>query len=99
MTDTQDANQQFDELWETIGKGRLTVGDEDKGVEIVLDVDLSPTGILKQLREIARSGHDHGLIGDDDHKDMESSTEELEKLLDRVIPGKLHDKFKPLIGR
>lgn len=99
MSDAQDANEQFNELWEAVGKGRLTVGDEEKGVEIALDVDLSPTGVLKKLREIARSGHDHGLIGDDDHKDVESSAKELEKLVGRVIPGKLHDKFKPLIGR
>lgn len=56
MTDTQDANQQFNELWDAIGKGRLTLGDEEKGVEIALDVDLSPTGILKQLRELSRKG-------------------------------------------
>lgn len=98
-TDATHANQQFNDLWEAVATSRLIIGDEDKGVEIVLDIDLSPTGILKQLREISRSGHKEGLIDDNAHQEMEKSTSELEKAVTHAIPDAILNKVWPLLGR
>lgn len=99
MNEATDANAEFDALWEAVATSRLIIGNEEKGVEIVLDLDLSPTGILKQLREISRSGHAEGLIGDKDHEEMEKTTSELEKAVSHAIPDSLLDKVRPLLRR
>lgn len=51
MNEVVDANERFEALWERAGKKRIVFGSEEDGVEIRLDLDLSPLAILKRLHE------------------------------------------------
>jgi hypothetical protein len=95
MPEAQDANERFDQLWDEIGAARVIVGDEDKGVEIVVDADLSIFGILDKLKDAARTGHAEGEISDDEQKMIAGTLEECA----RAFSGGIHDRLRRQIGK
>lgn len=94
---TLSPTERFDRLWEEIGAKRVTIGDEEKGVEITIDADLSIFGILDKLKEAAESGHAQGEISEADQKAIAKALENAGKTLSGSIQDKLHrqlDKLK-----
>jgi hypothetical protein len=87
--------ERFDQLWEEIGAKRITIGDEEKGVEITVDADLSIFGILDKLKEAARSGHAEGSISDAEQKAIAETLEETA----RTLSGSVHDKLRAEVER
>jgi hypothetical protein len=95
MPEAEDANERFNRLWNEIGAERIVIGDEDKGVEIVVDADLSLFGILDKLKEAARTGHAQGEISDDEQKMIANTLEECT----RALSGGLLDRLRPQLDR
>lgn len=91
----QDANQRFNQLWEEIGAKRVTGGDEDDGVEIVVDADLSIFGILEKLKEASRAGQAEGDISEEEQKMIAERLEETA----RAFSGGVHDRLRRHIDR
>ena len=96
---TPSPTERFNLLWEEIGAKRITVGDEEKGVEITIDADLSIFGILDKLKEAAESGHASGKISDDEQKAIAKSLEDATHTLTGEIQDKLRDQFGKLMGK
>ena len=85
----------FDQLWEEIGAKRIIIGDEEKGVEITLDADLSLFGILDKLKAAARSGHEEGSISDAEEKAIAKTLEDTA----RTLSGSVQDKLRAQVER
>ncbi|MDS9469801.1 hypothetical protein RGQ15_19770 [Paracoccus sp. MBLB3053] len=96
---TRTANQRFDALWEEIGAKRLIIGDEDEGVEIRVDADLSIFGILDRLKEAANREHEKGEISKDEQKIVTEALEQTASKLSGGIYDKLNDHFAKLLGK
>lgn len=98
MSSIQDANEQFEQLWEEVGKKRLIIGDEDdKHVEIRLDIDLSPIKLLKRMQGISDEGHAHGLVGSKSKKALHDVIDEWEEAMSDKVPDKLRDHWRKLM--
>jgi hypothetical protein len=95
MPEVEDANQRFNQLWDEIGAKRITIGDEEKGVEIVVDADLSIFGILEKLKDTARAGHDEGEISDDEQKMIATTLEDCA----RAFSGGIHDRLRRQVDK
>jgi hypothetical protein len=95
----QTANARFDALWEEVGAKRVIIGDEDKGVEIRVDADLSIFGILDKLKEAANSGHRTGEISADEQKKLTDVLEQTAHSLSGGVYDKLREQFEKLTGR
>jgi hypothetical protein len=95
MPAAQDANQRFNQLWDEIGAKRINIGDEEKGVEIVVDADLSLFGVLEKLKDAARTGHAGGDIGDDERKMLASTLEDCA----RAFSGGVQDRLRRHVGK
>jgi hypothetical protein len=95
MPAAEDANERFNRLWNEIGAERIVIGDEDRGVEIVVDADLSLFGILDKLKEAARSGHAQGKISDDEQQKIANTLEECT----RAFSGGLLDRLRPQLDK
>jgi hypothetical protein len=99
MPAAQDANQRFNQLWDEIGAKRINIGDEEKGVEIVVDADLSLFGILEKLKEAARTGHAEGAISDDERKTLASTLEDCARAFSGGVPDRLRRHVGKLIPK
>jgi hypothetical protein len=99
MPEAQDANERFNTLWDEIGAARVIVGDEDKGVEIVVDADLSIFGILEKLKDAARTGHAEGEISDDERKTIASTLEDCARGFSSGVHGRLRRQIDKLTGK
>ena len=99
MGEATDANARFDALWEEIGKKRATIGDEEDGVEIRLDVDLSPLALLKRMQALSERGHADGLLGGKAHAAFHDALEGWEQALSDAAPKKLRERWSKLLGR
>jgi hypothetical protein len=95
MPEAQDANERFNQLWDEIGAERVILGDEDKGVEIVVDADLSIFGILEKLKDAARTGHAGGEISEDEKKTIAVTLEDCA----RAFSGGIHSRLRRQIGK
>lgn len=96
---TPSPTERFNRLWDEIGAKRITIGDEDKGVEITIDADLSIFGVLDKLKEAAESGHASGKISTDEKNAIAKSVEDATHTLTGEIQGKLRDQLKKLMGK
>ncbi|MBX2886078.1 MAG: hypothetical protein KTR32_39345 [Granulosicoccus sp.] len=100
MSTPQDANAQFNELWEAIGKHQLIVGDEDdKHVRIRLDIDLSPISLLKRMQVLSDEGESRGVLGKGAKKALHDAIDDWEQALSKAVPGKLKDHWHSLLSR
>ena len=95
MPEAQDANERFDRLWDEIGAAQIVVGDEDKGVEIVVDADLSIFGVLEKLKDAARTDHGEDKVSDDERKMIASALEDYV----RTLSGGVQDRLRRQIGK
>jgi len=96
---TLTANQRFDALWEEVGAKRITIGDEEDGVEIRVDADLSIFGILDKLKEATNSEHEKGEISKDEQKAVTEALEQTVSKLSGGIYDKLNEHFEKLTGK
>lgn len=92
------ANEHFDALWEQVGAKRVIIGDEDKGVEIRVDADLSVFGILEKLKAAADEGHSTGEISDEEQKVVRDTLEDTARKLSGGIHDKLQKQFRKFTG-
>jgi len=99
MTEIQDANARFNTLWEDIGAKRITIGEEDDGVEIVIDEDLSIFRILDKLKEESESSHKKGEISKEDVHAVKQKADAVKEVLGGNIYDRLGDNFKKLIHK
>jgi len=99
MSDVQDANARFDQLWEQIGAKRIIIGDADKSVEIVVDADLSIFNILEKLKEAARDPGKAKDLDADECKALANALEECSKVLETRVPRGLRGHLDKLIDR
>lgn len=100
MSSAQDANEQFNQLWDEVGKHRLIVGDDDdKHVRIRLDVDLSPISLLKRLHRLSEEGESSGALGSKARKSLHEAIGDWEDALSKMVPGKLKDHWDRLLKR
>ncbi|MGF1563069.1 MAG: hypothetical protein ACFB3T_12925 [Geminicoccaceae bacterium] len=90
MTEVQNANERFNQLWDEIGAKRVIIGEPDKGVEISVDADLSLFNVLDKLKEAANSGHDMPDLKESDRKTLIETADACKKLLE----GNLHDSLR-----
>ena len=96
---TQTANERFDALWEEVGAKRLILGDEEKGVEIRVDADLSVFAILEKLKQASESGHATGDITSDEKRLVDEMFDETVGKLSGGLHEKLRRQFEKLSGR
>ncbi len=94
MTDIQNANERFNHLWEAIGAKRITIGDEDKGVEIVVDADLSIFAILDKLKEESEKSHRKGKLSAKEVKAVIKKTNAIKEVLDGGVYERLGKHFR-----
>lgn len=97
MSSIQDANAQFDQLWEEVGKKRLIIGDEDNNVEIRLDIDLSPINLLKRMQGLSDKGHTDGVIGAKSKAALHDVIDEWEQAMSDKVPDKLRERWRKLL--
>lgn len=100
MSNIQDANAQFDQLWEEVGKKRLIIGDEEEThVEIRLDIDLSAISLLKRMQDLSDKGHAKGLLGEKSKAALHDVIDEWEKAMSDKVSDKLRDHWRRLLSR
>ena len=97
MSSIQDANAQFNQMWEDVGKKRLIIGDDDKNVEIRLDIDLSPITLLKRMQGLSDKGHSDGVLGDRAKAALHDVIDEWEQAMSDKVPTKLRDHWRKLL--
>jgi hypothetical protein len=90
MTETQNANERFNRLWDEIGAERIIVGDEEKVVQIVVDADLSPFAILEKLKDEVGRKQGQGDLSSADTKALIETTDAIRKSL----TGGFFDRLK-----
>ena len=93
------ANQRFDALWEETGAARIVAGDEDQGVEIRVDADLSIFGIFETLKDAADSGHTKGEISTDEQKRVTEAIDQAVHKLSGGVYDKLREQLAKLTGK
>jgi hypothetical protein len=94
MSEVQDANERFNRLWDEIGAARVLIGDEGKGVEIVVDADLSIFNLIEKIKEAAREDQEKGTLSEQERK---SVAEAMDEAL-RLLAGKVHEPLQTRIG-
>lgn len=100
MSNPLDANTQFNQLWEEVGKHRLIVGDEDdKHISIRCDLDLSPISLLKRMQVLSEEGESKGVLGSGAKKSLHDAIDDWEKALSKGGSGKLKQHWKSLLTR
>lgn len=99
MSNALNANEQFEQLWEEVGKKRLIIGDEDKNVEIRLDIDLSPLTLLKRMQELSDKGHADGVLGKKSISALHDVIDGWEQAMSEKVPKKLRDRWSKLLKR
>jgi len=99
MTEVQNANDRFNTLWDEIGAKRITIGDEDKGVEIVVDADLSIFAILEKLKEASEASHQKGDLSTEDVKAINKAANAIKDVLNGGIHDSLSDHLRKLFHK
>ena len=99
MTEIQDANERFNSLWEEIGAKRITIGDEEQGVEIVVDEDLSIFNILDKLKAETEASQRKGEISKDDAESVKHKADEIKQAFDTGLYDRLGAHFRRLIHK
>lgn len=99
MTEIQDANERFNTLWEEIGAKRIVVGEEDKGVEIVIDEDLSIFRMLDKLKEQSEASHKKGELSSEEVHEVEKTADAIKKVFDGGAYDRLDENFRKLIHK
>ena len=99
MTDIQDANQRFNRLWDEIGAARVVIGAEDKGVEIVVDADLSIFNLIEKLKVAAREGQAQGELDERERKSVTDAVDQAKHLLEKNIDAPLRTRMDALLSR
>lgn len=97
MNEAQDANERFNRLWEEIGAKRILVGDEDQGVEIVVDADLSIFNLIEKVKEAAREDDIKGVLNTQDRKSVADAIDEAQRLLENKIHEPLRARLNALL--
>lgn len=97
MNEAQDANERFNRLWEEIGAKRILVGDEDQGVEIVVDADLSIFKLIEKVKEAAREDDKKGVLNTQDRKSVADAIDEAQRLLENKIHEPLRARLNALL--
>ena len=97
MSSIQDANEQFNQLWEDVGKKRLTIGDDDKNIEIRVDIDLSPITLLKRMQGLSDKGHSDGVLGEKSKSALHDVIDEWEEAMSDKVPSKLRDHWRKML--
>ncbi|WP_210526896.1 hypothetical protein [Rubellimicrobium arenae] len=97
--ETLTANQRFDALWEEIGAKRVIIGDEENGIVIRVDADLSIFGILDKLKEAAESEHEKGDLSKDEQKSVIEVLDQTVGKLSNGLYEKLSRHFDTLAGK
>ncbi len=99
MTEIQNANDRFNTLWEEIGAKRTTIGDEENGVEIVIDDDLSIFTILDKLKQESEISHRKGEISSEDVHVVKKKADAIKEALDGGIYDRMGNHFRKLIHK
>lgn len=94
MSEVQDANDRFNTLWDEIGAKRIVIGEEDKGIEIVVDADLSVFNVIEKLKEAAQDDADKGdpqvkELTADDKKQVKDAMGQAGEMLEKNMPQAL----------
>lgn len=97
MNAVQDANERFNQLWDEIGAKRLVIGDEDTGVEIVVDADLSIFNLIEKMKEAAREDEKKGELNAQERKSVAEAINEAQRLLENKIHGPLRVRLDKLL--
>jgi hypothetical protein len=98
MNEAQDANDRFNRLWDEIGAKRIVIGDEDKGVEIVVDADLSIFSLIEKMKAAAREDQLKGELNEQDRKSVTEAIEGAKQLLEDKIDKPLRSRIDALFG-
>lgn len=96
MSVVQDANARFNALWDEIGAKRITIGDEEKGVEIVIDADLSIFNLIDKLKDAAQDEADKGDLSADEKDQLKKTAEEAKDLIEKNLPHVLRRRRQRL---
>lgn len=99
MSDAQNANERFNSLWKEIGAKRMTIGDEDNAVEIVVDADLSIFAILDKLKEESEASRRKGDLSTEDVNAVNKTADAIKNVLDGGIYDRFGSRFKKYIHK
>ena len=94
MTEIQNANERFNNLWEEIGAKRIVVGEEDKGVEVVLDADLSVFAILEKIKEEVERKQREDDLTTTEIKALVETTDAIRKTVMGGFVNRLKQRFR-----
>ncbi|WP_428354862.1 hypothetical protein [Methyloprofundus sp.] len=94
MTEVQDANNRFNTLWEEIGAKRITIGDDEHGLEIVVDADLSVFAIMEKLKEKSEQDHQGGSLSSKDVKAVSNAADSIHDIMEGGMHVGLGSQFK-----
>jgi hypothetical protein len=97
MNEVQDANERFNRLWDEIGAKRIVIGDEDKGVEIVVDADLSIFNLIEKVKEAAREDQAKGTLSEQDRKSLAEAIDGAKRVLEDKIDQPLRKRIDSLL--
>lgn len=97
MNEVQDANERFNRLWDEIGAKRIVIGDEDKGVEIVVDADLSIFNLIEKVKEAAREDQAKGTLSEQDRKSLAEAIDGAKRVLEDKIDQPLRTRIDSLL--
>jgi hypothetical protein len=97
MNEVQDANERFNRLWDEIGAKRIVIGDEDKGVEIVVDADLSIFNLIEKVKEAAREDQAKGTLTEQDRKSLAEAIDGAKRVLEDKIDQPLRKRIDSLL--
>jgi len=97
MNEVQDANERFNRLWDEIGAKRIVIGDEDKGVEIVVDADLSIFNLIEKVKEAAREDQAKGALSEQDRKSLAEAIDGAKRVLEDKIDQPLRKRIDSLL--
>ena len=97
MNEVQDANERFNRLWDEIGAKRIVIGDEDKGVEIVVDADLSIFNLIEKVKEAAREDQAKGTLTERDRKSLAEAIDGAKRVLEDKIDQPLRKRIDSLL--
>lgn len=93
MSDQQNANQRFNQMWDEIGAKQITLGDEENGVQISVDADFSIFAILDKLKEKSKASEQSGKLTKEDVKSVGKTADAIKKVLGGGLWDRLDDHF------
>ena len=97
MNEVLDANERFNRLWDEIGAKRIVIGEEETGVEIVVDADLSIFKLIEKRNEAAREGHEKSELDESERKSVAETIGEAKRLIEDKIYEPLRNRIDALL--